>query len=108
MATSSALSTPSTMLSMKRKRDGTGRGDGRSSKKKKDKRAKQIIDDVRDSGKRGGIDESISKMDGRLLADFFAQQAKRHNDDLSAVELNDICVPGEMRFQFFSKLCHLN
>ena len=100
MAASSALSTPSTMLSMKRKRDGTAHGDGHSSKKKKDKRAKQTVDDARDSGKRDGIDESIGKMDGRLLADFFAQQAKRHNDDLSAVELNDIYVPGEIRFQF--------
>lgn len=32
-------------------------------------------------------------MDGRLLADYFCQQAKRHNKELTAMELNDLYVP---------------
>ncbi|KAK2743402.1 hypothetical protein FQN57_004867 [Myotisia sp. PD_48] len=41
----------------------------------------------------GGIDEAIGNMDGQLLADFFVQKAKRHNKELSAVELNDLYIP---------------
>ena len=33
-------------------------------------------------------------MDGRLLGDYFAQKAKRHDKELSAVELSDLSVPG--------------
>jgi protein CMS1 len=40
------------------------------------------------------FDESIGKMDGQLLADHFLQKAKRHNKDLSAVELGDMSIPG--------------
>jgi hypothetical protein len=69
-----------------------------SSKKKKHKRNKQIAENPRDSGKESGMDELIAKMDGRLLADFFAQQAKRHDGELTAVELNDIYVPGKRGF----------
>ncbi|KAK2808161.1 hypothetical protein FQN50_004902 [Emmonsiellopsis sp. PD_5] len=64
-----------------------------ASKKKKRKRTKEIAEDPKDAGKKDGVDESIGKMDGRLLADFFAQQAKRHNDELTAVELDDIYIP---------------
>ncbi|OJD16897.1 hypothetical protein AJ78_02995 [Emergomyces pasteurianus Ep9510] len=67
--------------------------DESGTKKKKRKRTKQIIEDPKDAGKKDGIDESIGKMDGPLLADFFAQQAKRHNSELTAVELDDIYIP---------------
>lgn len=40
------------------------------------------------------FDESIGKMDGQLLADHFLQKAKRHNKDLTAVELSDMSIPG--------------
>lgn len=43
---------------------------------------------------KGGIDESLSQMDGRLLADLFIQKARKHKKDLTAIELNDISVPG--------------
>ncbi|CEL07786.1 hypothetical protein ASPCAL10940 [Aspergillus calidoustus] len=43
--------------------------------------------------RKGGTDEAIGKMDGRLLADHFVQKAKRHNKDLTAVELSDLSVP---------------
>ncbi|PYH44955.1 uncharacterized protein BP01DRAFT_341760 [Aspergillus saccharolyticus JOP 1030-1] len=42
---------------------------------------------------KGSIDEAIGKMDGRLLADHFAQKARRHNKEITAVELNDLSVP---------------
>lgn len=63
-------------------------------KSKKRKHAKKAPEEVEDSSKLDGINESIGKMDGRLLADFFAQKAKRHNKELTAVELNDIYLPG--------------
>ncbi|QSS58970.1 hypothetical protein I7I51_08400 [Histoplasma capsulatum] len=62
-------------------------------KKRKRKRTKQIVEDPKDADKKDGIDESIGKMDGPLLADFFAQQAKRHNSQLTAIELDDVYVP---------------
>lgn len=63
-------------------------------KKKKRRRNKQISEETNDDGKKDGIDESIGKMDGPLLADFFAQQTKRNNEDLTAVELSDLYIPG--------------
>lgn len=44
--------------------------------------------------RKGGIDESIGKMDGRLLADYFVQRAKKLDKELSTVELSDLSVPG--------------
>lgn len=40
------------------------------------------------------IDESIAMMDGRLLADHFAQKLRKVNKEITAVELNDLCVSG--------------
>ncbi|BDD63334.1 hypothetical protein MAP00_008238 [Monascus purpureus] len=48
--------------------------------------------DVEDLERKGGIDESIGEMDGRLLADHFAQKARKLNKELTAVELEDIYV----------------
>lgn len=67
---------------------------GEPKRSKKRKKAKKASADVDDSSKVDGIDESIGKMDGRLLADYFAQKAKRQNKELTAVELDDIYVPG--------------
>lgn len=67
-----------------------------SRKKKKRKKAKKPADDVTDAERKDGIDASIGKMDGKLLADHLAQKAKRHNKDLTEVELNDIYVPGRL------------
>ncbi|KAL4973766.1 U3-containing 90S pre-ribosomal complex subunit-domain containing protein [Aspergillus desertorum] len=39
------------------------------------------------------VNEAIGKMDTRLLADHFVQKAKRHNKELTAVELSDLSVP---------------
>ncbi|KKK14343.1 hypothetical protein AOCH_001060 [Aspergillus ochraceoroseus] len=54
---------------------------------------KMIRGEPLEKERKGGMDESIGKMDGRLLADHFAQKAKRHNKELTAVELSDISVP---------------
>lgn len=63
-------------------------------KEKKKQKAKEESGDVQEGERKEGIDESIGKMDGRLLVDHFAQKAKRHNKELTAVELNDLSVPG--------------
>lgn len=64
-------------------------------KQKKNKNKKKIAEhDAEHSSRKDGIDESIGKMDGRLLGDHFAQKAKRHEKELSAVELSDLSVPG--------------
>lgn len=75
--------------------DGVPQVDEGSSKKKKRRRNKQISENTNDDGKKDGIDESIGKMDGPLLADFFAQQTKRSNEELTAVELSDMYIPGK-------------
>lgn len=71
--------------------------DGPSKKKRKKakKDKKQPEQDVKTQDRKDGIDESIGKMDGRLLADYFVQRAKKLNKELSAVELNDLSVPGK-------------
>ncbi|KAJ5210392.1 hypothetical protein N7491_010199, partial [Penicillium cf. griseofulvum] len=67
-----------------------------SSKKKQKKsinKKKQAEHEEQQSTRKDGIDESIGKMDGRLLGDHFAKKAKRHEKELSAVELSDLSVP---------------
>lgn len=76
-------------------------------KMQKAKEQEQQGDDEDGKGgqRKDGIDESIGKMDGRLLVDHFAQKAKRHNKELSAVELNDLSVPGEYHIDGLRALC---
>ncbi|KAJ5114682.1 Protein CMS1 [Penicillium alfredii] len=70
------------------------------SNKKKRKKAKknnpQSEQDVKQQDRKDGVDESIGKMDGPLLADYFAQRAKKLDKELSAVELSDLSVPGSV------------
>ncbi|EFR02544.1 hypothetical protein MGYG_05541 [Nannizzia gypsea CBS 118893] len=73
-------------------------GGQQPSKKKKKKRSKGAkggndYDANKVMGKDGGIDESIGKMDGKLLGDYFVQRVKRHNKNLTAVELDDFYIP---------------
>lgn len=63
-------------------------------RKKAKKSKKQPEEDGKTQDRKDGIDESIGKMDGRLLADYFAQRAKKLDKELSAVELSDLSVPG--------------
>ncbi|CAL5866518.1 uncharacterized protein PFLUO_LOCUS727 [Penicillium psychrofluorescens] len=66
--------------------------DAPSKKKKKAKKNKKEQPE-QDVNRKDGVDESIGKMDGRLLADHFAQKAKKLDKELSAVELSDLSVP---------------
>ncbi|KAJ5766510.1 uncharacterized protein N7511_004126 [Penicillium nucicola] len=71
-------------------------GSNKKKQKKNKKNKKKTDQDGESSNKQDdkeGIDESIGKMDGRLLGDHFAQKAKRLDKQLSAVELSDLSVP---------------
>ena len=109
-ATSTSPSPPPAQAGTKRPREdldeaveeqpqGAAPNENGQKKSKKRKRGKKPADDAAESLKLDGINESIGKMDGRLLADFFAQKAKRHNKELTAVELNDIYLPGMLIFR---------
>ncbi|KAJ5930658.1 Protein CMS1 [Penicillium verhagenii] len=65
--------------------------DGPTKKKRKAKK-KKPQEDVNAGDRKNGIDESIGRMDGRLLADYFAQRAQKLDKELSAVELTDLYV----------------
>ncbi|KAJ5632918.1 Protein CMS1 [Penicillium lividum] len=69
----------------------TASADGPSKKKRKGKK-KQPQEDPNAQDRKNGIDESIGRMDGKLLADYFAQRAQKLDKELSAVELNDLSV----------------
>ncbi|KAJ5772159.1 Protein CMS1 [Penicillium odoratum] len=69
----------------------TTSADGPSKKKRKNKK-KQPQQDDNAQDRKNGIDESIGRMDGKLLADYFAQRAQKLDKELSAVELNDLSV----------------
>lgn len=71
----------------------TASADGPSKKKRKQKK-KQPQEDPNAQDRKNGIDESIGRMDGKLLADYFAQRAQKLDKELSAVELNDLSVSG--------------
>lgn len=81
---------------------GTAAADGgelSKKKRKKNKKSKnQHEQDAKSQDRKEGIDESIGKMDGRLLADYFAQRAQKLDKELSAVELSDLSVPGASPF----------
>ncbi|KAI2675881.1 hypothetical protein CBS147355_6062 [Penicillium roqueforti] len=68
-------------------------GSSKKKQKKSKNKKKQAEHDEHQSTRKDGIDESIGKMDGRLLGDHFAQKAKRHEKELSAVELSDLSIP---------------
>ncbi|KAK1141629.1 Protein cms1 [Aspergillus melleus] len=72
----------------KGKNDKKPKGDGQDTDKPKPK-----TNDSKETEVKGSVDEAIGKMDGRLLADHFIQKAKRHNKELTAVELGDLSVP---------------
>lgn len=70
-------------------------GDGLSKRQRKLKKQKKAPEqDARSQDRKNGVDESIGRMDGRLLADYFVQRAQKLDKELSAVELNDLSIPG--------------
>lgn len=84
----------------KKKGKGKGKNDKKDKKSKGDDKdndkpkPKPKTNDSKETEEKGSVDEAIGKMDGRLLADHFVQKAKRHNKELTAVELSDLSVPG--------------
>ncbi|RAL10557.1 uncharacterized protein BO97DRAFT_406812 [Aspergillus homomorphus CBS 101889] len=81
----------------KRKNNNKGKFDKKGGNKGKDSKdkAKQPKEpqETKATEVKGSIDEAIGKMDGRLLADHFAQKVRRHNKEITAVELSDLSVP---------------
>ncbi|KAL3436788.1 U3-containing 90S pre-ribosomal complex subunit-domain containing protein [Aspergillus tetrazonus] len=77
----------------KKRKSGKGRKDKKDKKDKNDK-PKAVRGEPLEKERKGiSVNEAIGKMDGRLLADHFVQKAKRHNKELTAVELSDLSVP---------------
>ncbi|KAJ5692176.1 Protein CMS1, partial [Penicillium macrosclerotiorum] len=68
-------------------------GPNKKKRKKGKKNKQQPEQDVKSQDRKSGVDESIGKMDGRLLADYFAQRAQKLDKELSAVELSDLSIP---------------
>ncbi|RJE23218.1 hypothetical protein PHISCL_04471 [Aspergillus sclerotialis] len=52
----------------------------------------QNTEGIKGAQRENAINVSIGLMDGRLLADHLVQKARKLNKDLTAVELNDLCV----------------
>lgn len=90
----------------------TKSGDGPSKKKqkkgknkshqKKNQKQQGEQDTKKEQQREHAVDESIAMMDGRLLADHFAQKAQKLNKELTTVELNDLCISGMRAFLFYS------
>ncbi|KAL4997617.1 U3-containing 90S pre-ribosomal complex subunit-domain containing protein [Aspergillus recurvatus] len=77
----------------KKRKNGKGKKDRKDQKDRPDK-PKAIRGEPLEKEREGiSVNEAIGKMDGRLLADHFVQKAKRHNKELTAVELSDLSVP---------------
>lgn len=78
--------------------DGPSKKKQKKGKNKSHKKQNQKQQDVQDTKKEEqrnhAVDDSIAMMDGRLLADHLAQKAQKLNKELTAVELDDLCVSG--------------
>lgn len=101
LATSKKLDDPSLSESsspapiIKRKReedDGEQREIKQAVKRRKSKKRKPEEDNNLDLNQ--GLNLAIGKLDSRLLTDYVAQRTRRFATDLSAVELEDIHIPG--------------
>lgn len=88
----------------KKRKDNKNKGgkndkkDKKNRKVKKDKKDKPQQNaepkDPKVTESKGSINEDIGKMDGGLLADHLMQKSKRHNKNLTSVELSDLSIPG--------------
>ncbi|GES65407.1 U3-containing 90S pre-ribosomal complex subunit-domain-containing protein [Aspergillus terreus] len=77
-----------------------GKNDKKDKKNRKDKKDKKDKPqenaepkDPKVTESKGSINEDIGKMDGGLLADHLMQKSKRHNKNLTSVELSDLSIP---------------
>lgn len=78
--------------SKKRKRGEVEQKAKKAAKKAKSSKGKGYEDE--DLDLEAGINRAFSQMDNQLLADYVAKQTKRHESDLSAIELEDKYLPG--------------
>ena len=79
--------------SKKRKRGEVEQGAKKAAKKAKSKKSKAIEEDELDL--EAGINKAFSHMDSQLLADYVAQRTRKHESDLSTIELEDKYLPGK-------------
>ncbi|KAG2421477.1 hypothetical protein HFD88_005452 [Aspergillus terreus] len=77
-----------------------GKNDKKDKKNRKDKKDKKDKPqqnaepkDPKVTESKGSINEDIGKMDGGLIADHLMQKSKRHNKNLTSVELSDLSIP---------------
>ncbi|PBP22995.1 hypothetical protein BUE80_DR006162 [Diplocarpon rosae] len=75
----------------KRKRGEVGQEAKKAAKKAKTKKAKAAEED--DLDLEAGINKAFANMDNQLLADYVAKQTKKHESDLSTIELEDKYLP---------------
>ncbi|OKL62916.1 hypothetical protein UA08_01992 [Talaromyces atroroseus] len=68
-------------------------GKNKNKKGQDDKKFNKQTNAYQQPEREEGVDETISKMNEQILADYFMQKAKSHNKDLTAVELSDMSVP---------------
>lgn len=96
-----AISPASPPLPTKRARvdddeDGPVVPEVRPGKKAKRRKARSGIQDQDlDLDLERGLNLAIGRMDRGLLADYIAQRTKRFHSELSAVELEDLHIPGK-------------
>ncbi|KAL4894171.1 U3-containing 90S pre-ribosomal complex subunit-domain containing protein [Aspergillus ambiguus] len=75
----------------KDKKDRKNKKDTKDKKEKPQQNAEPKDPKVTES--KGGLNEDIGKMDGGLLADHLMQKSKRHNKNITSVELSDLSIP---------------
>ena len=81
--------------SHKRKRGAVEQSAGKATKKsKKSKKSKAAEEDGLDV--KNGINTAFSHMDNQLLADYVAQRTRKHQSELSTIELEDTYIPGKL------------
>ncbi|CZS98229.1 uncharacterized protein RAG0_07032 [Rhynchosporium agropyri] len=77
--------------SKKRKRGVVEQGAKKAAKRAKSKKVKTTEEDELDL--EAGINKAFSHMDSQLLADYVAQRTRKHESDLSNIELEDKYLP---------------
>lgn len=80
--------------SSKRKREDDSKPTSKraAKKQKQTKKPKDIDDEALDA--EAGVNHAIGYMDSKLVADHVAQRTRRHQPDLSMVEVEDLYIPG--------------
>ncbi len=86
--------------------DGGAVPEGRRTKKLRKRKARPgLVEQDLDLDVEGSINVAIGKMGRSLLADYIAQRTKRFQRDLSAVELDDLHIPGMDRHNGAQEVC---